>query len=97
MTRAGALKYLAIAGWVVLAIPPALYAGLTLIISVAMLVKGLGWPLDLSGLGTAVVMLAAVGSGGFKYVKGDVRQGWILLALAWIPLLLTVVWGLFGA
>ena len=96
MTTAGALRYLLIAGWVVLAVPPVLYAGLTLIISFAMLVKGLGWPLDLTGLGTAVVMLAAVGSGGFKYARGDLRQAWILLGLAWLPMLLTLLWSVLG-
>jgi len=43
-----------------------------------------------------VVMLSAVGAGGFKYTKGEVRQSWILLALAWLPMLLTLLWSVLG-
>lgn len=88
---AQAIRYLAMAGWAALAIPPLLYAGLTLVLSFG------GAGLDGMGIVTALVMLAAVGAGAFKFFKGDAREGWLLLALAWAPLVLTVLWGWLGA
>ncbi len=91
MTKATALRWLILAGWVVPAIPPVLYAGLTLVLSFG------GAGLDGMGIVTALVMLAAVGTGAFKHLKGEAREGWLLLALAWAPLVLTVLWGWLGA
>lgn len=91
MNRATGLRWLILAGWGVLAIPPVLYAGLTLVLSFG------GAGLDGMGIVTALVMLAAVGAGAFKFFKGEAREGWLLLALAWAPLVLTVLWGWLGA
>lgn len=96
MTKATALRYLTLAGWIVLAVPPALYAVLTLVLSFghyrAAALNASGG----MGVLTALVMLAALGGGAFKYWRKDPQQAWSLLALAWAPLLMTVVWGLFG-
>jgi hypothetical protein len=46
---------------------------------------------------TALAMLAAVGAGGYRYWRGDAREAWILLGLSWAPLMLTLLWGVFGA
>ena len=92
-----ALFWLMVAGWVALAVPPVLYAGATLALSVGAFGQTRSWTaLDGMGMLTALVMLAAVVGGGFKYWRKDAQQGWSLLALAWAPLLMTVIWGLFG-
>jgi hypothetical protein len=91
VTKARALRWLTVAGWIVLAIPPVLYAVMTLVLSFG------GAGLDGMGIVTAVVMLAAVSAGAFKFLRGEVREGWLLLALAWAPLVLTVLWGWLGA
>ena len=91
MTKATVLRRLTVAGWAALAVPPVLYAGLTLVLSFG------GAGLDGMGIVTALVMLAAVGAGAFKLLKGDTRESWLLLALAWAPLVLTVLWGWLGA
>ena len=95
MSRAGALRGLAVAGWVVLAIPPVLYAVLTLYFSIrAFAFTGVEVNL---GMVTAVVMLLAVGGGAYKYAQRDLLQGWYLMGLAWVPPLLSVLWGVMGA
>lgn len=93
MTKARALFWLKVAGWVALAILPVLYGGVTLILSAPGLVHGLNL---LSAL-TALAMLAAIGAGGYRYWRGDAREAWILLGLSWAPLMLTLLWGVFGA
>lgn len=92
MTNAAALFWLAVAGWVALAVLPVLYAGVTLILSAPGLVHGLN---VLSGL-TALAMLAAVAGGAYRYWRRDAREAWILLGLSWAPLMLTLMWGVFG-
>lgn len=89
MTKATALRWLTVAGWVVLAIPPVLYAGGSLIL----LVRG---GFDLMGVLTAAAMLAAVAGGAYRYWRRDAREAWILLGLSWAPLMLTLLWGVFG-
>jgi len=91
VNRATAQRWLTVVGWAALAIPPVLYAGLTLVLSFG------GAGLDGMGIATALVMLAAVGAGAFKFFEGNAREGWLLLALAWAPLVLTVLWGWLGA
>lgn len=90
MTKAAALFWLTVASWVALAVPPVFYAGVSLVFSV----RG---GLDLMGVVTALGMLAAVGAGGYRYWRRDAREAWILLGLAWAPLMLTLMWGVFGA
>jgi hypothetical protein len=92
-----ALVWLAVAGWVALAIPPALYAALTLVLSFGHYRTAALNPSGGLGVLTAVVMLAAIGGGAFKYWRKDPQQAWSLLALSWAPLLMTLLWGLFGA
>lgn len=89
MTRAAALFWLAVVSWVVLAILPVLYGAVSLTLSV----RG---GFDLMGAVTALVMLAAVGAGGYRYWRRDAREAWILLALSWAPLMLVLLWGVFG-
>lgn len=98
MTKATALRYLTLAGWIVLAVPPALYAVLTLVLSVRTFADTRSWT-SLVGMGTltALVLLAAVGVSAVKYWRKDLQEAWSLLALSWAPLLLTLLWGLFGA
>lgn len=90
MTRARVLFWLTVAGWVALAILPVLYAA----VSLTLAVRG---GFDLMGAATALAMLAAIGAGGYRYWRRDAREAWILLGLSWAPLLLTLMWGVFGA
>lgn len=89
MTKATALRRLTVAGWAALAVPPVLYAGLTLVLSV----RG---GFDLMGGLTAAAMLAAVAGGAYRYWRRDAREAWMLLGLSWAPLMLTLLWGAFG-
>lgn len=89
MTKAVALFWLTVAGWGALALPPVIYVGVSLMLS------GRGG-FDLMGVVTALAMLAAVASGAYRYWRGDAREAWILLGLSWAPLMLTLLWGVFG-
>ena len=89
MTKAAALFWLTVAGWGVLAILPVLYGAVSLTLS-------LRGDFDLMGAVTALAMLAAVGAGAYRYARRDAREAWILLALSWAPLMLTLLWGVFG-
>lgn len=87
--KARALFWLAVAGWAALAVPPLVYVGVTLILSA----RG---GFDLMGVATALAMLAAVAGGAYRYWRRDTREAWILLGLSWAPLMLTLMWGVFG-